>query len=126
VTGEVAKRPFQSAVYGGDTALVDLARKIWSEEQLRNRVNKEKETKLTQLHRKLMDGREEKVAKLGKELSDLNEEEERVRRRIAEILYIEGKTMEGTVRKYQLKLIEELTEASLHSSLFYHPIPTKT
>jgi predicted RNase H-like nuclease (RuvC/YqgF family) len=81
--------------------------------------------RLSQLHRKLVDGREEKVAKLEKELNDLSEEEERIKRRTAEILNIEGRTTEGTVGEYQPKFIEELTEISLHSSLFYHPKPTK-
>jgi len=72
-----------------------------------------------------MDGREEKVAGLEKELDDLNKEEEQIKRRTAEILNIEGKTIEGTIGKYQPKIIEELTEISLHSALFYHPTPAK-
>jgi len=119
---KIHHRPPESLGYGPNV----MTRKAWSEEQLRNRLNKEKETKLSQLYRKLMDGREEKVAGLEKELSDLNAEEERINRRTAEILNIEGKTTEGTVGKYQPKYIEELTEVSLHTALFYHQNPAKT
>lgn len=57
-----------------------------------------------------------------KKLDDLDAEEARIKERLKEIDELEGK-ITGEVPKYQPKLIEELSEISMHAALYHRPEP---
>uniref|UniRef100_A0A7E4W1G1 Small ribosomal subunit protein uS15m n=1 Tax=Panagrellus redivivus TaxID=6233 RepID=A0A7E4W1G1_PANRE len=93
-------------------------RKAWSEHQLRQRVEAEKERRLEELHEKLKIGRDEEVAKLDKHVSDLKSELSRIDDRLNAIAIAEGTQVAGVKGEYQVKLVEELSETVIHSILW--------
>jgi len=98
-------------------------RKAWSEHQLRQRVEAEKERRLQQLHEELKTGRDEKVAGIDKEIKALNEELDKISKKLDEIAIFEGTKVPNVVGEYKPKWIEELSEYAMHDRLFQHHKP---
>ncbi|KAH7728500.1 Protein MRPS-15 [Aphelenchoides avenae] len=98
-------------------------RKAWSEFQLKRRVEEEKEKRLHKLHVEQMKNRDQRAAEIEQRLAQLDEEERNIYSRLAEIDALEGK-VSNVAGTYQPKLVEELSEAVMHSQYFYHPKPS--
>ncbi|KAL3092462.1 hypothetical protein niasHS_007671 [Heterodera schachtii] len=97
-----------------------MTRKLWSEAQLRRRVDEAKQKQLDDLHAKFKEGREERVAQMDAELASLEEEERRISDELKALDVFEGKTVDGHVEgKYAPNLIGELKEVEENLSLFY-------
>uniref|UniRef100_A0A1I7Z9W8 Small ribosomal subunit protein uS15m n=1 Tax=Steinernema glaseri TaxID=37863 RepID=A0A1I7Z9W8_9BILA len=101
-------------------------RKAWSEQQLRVRVDAEKERRLKALHEELKKDRDQKMKALDDKLEKLAKEEQAIKDRLAVIMELEGKATKNVVGLYQPHLVENLSEVTMHSVLFGHQKPTLT
>uniref|UniRef100_A0A914H1K7 U6 snRNA-associated Sm-like protein LSm5 n=1 Tax=Globodera rostochiensis TaxID=31243 RepID=A0A914H1K7_GLORO len=97
-----------------------MTRKIWSEAQLRRRVDAVKERRLAELHAKFREGREERMAQTDAELARLDEEERQILTKLKALDVLEGKTVDGVVQgKYAPNLVGETAESCYNLNLFY-------
>ncbi|KAK0429461.1 hypothetical protein QR680_011391 [Steinernema hermaphroditum] len=101
-------------------------RKAWSERQLRIRVDSEKERRLKELHEELKKDRDQKMNALDGKLKKLADEEQAIKNRLETIMELEGKATKNVVGVYQPHLIENLSETTMHATLFGHRKPTLT
>jgi hypothetical protein len=69
--------------------------------------------------------KDSRLKALNSKFDDLLKQQENVKDQLQKFKVIEARTPAHVDGKYQPKLIEELTETAVHSSLFYHPLPTK-
>uniref|UniRef100_A0A183CPP1 Helicase n=1 Tax=Globodera pallida TaxID=36090 RepID=A0A183CPP1_GLOPA len=97
-----------------------MTRKIWSEAQLRRRVDAVKERRLAELHAKFREGREKRMAQTDAELARLDEEELQILTKLKALDVLEGKTVGGVVEgKYAPNLVGETAESCYNLNLFY-------
>ncbi|KAL6728905.1 hypothetical protein Aduo_000012 [Ancylostoma duodenale] len=97
-------------------------RKAWAEAQLRARVEQEKERRLEELHQSYISERREKSEEMEKRKQELRKEHQEVHQRLHGLLVLEGKATD-IVGQYRPPLVGSLSEAVMHSALFYHPKP---
>ncbi|MFH4981618.1 hypothetical protein AB6A40_008327 [Gnathostoma spinigerum] len=105
---------------------VEKRRTAWIEAQLMERVEKEKERRLQELHLTFLKDRERVEAEIDEKLKSLAEEEDSITKRLSELADIEGRPETDPLRvipKYEPPLIDSMTERNLHIELFYHPHP---
>lgn len=81
------------------------------------------EERLHKLQLKLEEVRKQRSHEIENQLVNLKLEQKKIEERLSEIDIMEGKAVANLQGEYQQKLIEEMTEISIHSKLFNFPKP---
>jgi len=101
----------------------EFTRKGWAELQARHRVDAEKEKRLAQLHQEYVREREEQSTAMDDEERRLQSEQERLEYRLRELDEAQGRAVLGMCGRYEPRLVDCLSETTMHDALFYHPRP---
>ncbi|CAD5209637.1 unnamed protein product [Bursaphelenchus xylophilus] len=100
-------------------------RKEWSEFKLKQRVEAEKEDRLEELRVSFEEKRLKRLPELENKMRELQNKENRVQKRIQELVAVEGNNVE-TNGIYEQQLIQELSEVVMHNQLLYFDRPVST
>uniref|UniRef100_A0A0M3HVP0 Small ribosomal subunit protein uS15m n=1 Tax=Ascaris lumbricoides TaxID=6252 RepID=A0A0M3HVP0_ASCLU len=110
--------------------MTEKRRKAWAEAQLKLRVEKEKEARLTELHERFIADRDKYEKEVGpsklflidEKLTSLETEKKEIEKRLKELDALQGR-MSDDIPQYQPPLIDCISERIIHGDLFYHPKP---
>ena len=94
-------------------------RKAWSEDQIRRRVEAEKERSLNEFRHQLAAKRERFIAMRDRRLKELDEEEAAIRSKLQELTTIDGDVLD-VKGVYEGRTIDSRSEDKMHDRLFYH------
>lgn len=98
-------------------------RKAWSEHKLKQRVEAEKEERLSKLRVEFEKQRKVRIPEIEEELKKLDLEQNKVEARIQELQDLQGSNIQ-VQGKYEPQLIQELSEAVMHNQLLYFEKPS--
>ncbi|VDM41787.1 unnamed protein product [Toxocara canis] len=102
--------------------MTEKRRKAWAEAQLKSRIEREKEARLTELHKRFTDDREKYEKEIDEKLVSLELEKKKIEARLKELDSLQGR-MSDEFPRYQPSLIGSISERTIHGLLFYHPKP---